>query len=176
MLKKLETLALLLAALLALAVEGAFVYWMRFHPLGARGSEPSLLYVGHWMSPTLPQSWLIGSLLALLYYLVVILRPPAELEPKSSSITGGLSCGFGTGFWRWPALRAVPSISATSRSCDDENLRPAAGTSTYARNHAGGCSRPGSCHPLVSHLHWACPILLQLSATPRVVLLFHRSP
>ncbi len=82
MLKNLETFALLLAALLALAVEGVFVYWIRFHTLGARGSGSSLLYVGHWMSPTLPQSWLIGSLLALLYYLVVILRPPAELEPE----------------------------------------------------------------------------------------------
>ena len=34
------------------------------------------------MSPTLLQSWLIGSLLALLYYLVAIMRPQAELEPE----------------------------------------------------------------------------------------------
>jgi hypothetical protein len=82
MLKKLETFALLLAALLALAVEGAFVYWMRLYPLGPQGPDPSLLHVGSWMSSTLPKSWLIGSLLALFYYLIVILRPPAELEPE----------------------------------------------------------------------------------------------
>ena len=39
MLKKLETFALLLAAVLALGVEGAFVYWMRSYPMGSQGPK-----------------------------------------------------------------------------------------------------------------------------------------
>ena len=81
MLKKLETFTPLLAALLALAVEGAFVYWMHLNPRGPQGREPSLLYVGDWMSPTLPQYWLIGALLALFYYLTLVMRSRTELKP-----------------------------------------------------------------------------------------------
>lgn len=83
MLKKLETFTLLLAALLALAVEGAFVYWIRLDPRGPQGVEPSLLYVGDWISPTLPQYWLIGALLALFYYLTLVLRSRTELKPDN---------------------------------------------------------------------------------------------
>ena len=83
MLKKLETFTLLLAALLALAVEGAFVYWIRLDPRGPQGLEPSLLYVGDWISPMLPQYWLIGALLALFYYLTLVLRSRTELKPDN---------------------------------------------------------------------------------------------
>ncbi len=84
MLKKLETFALLLSALLALAIEGAFVYWIRIHPLPPRLPEASssLLYVGHWTSPTLPQYWLVGALLALFYYLFLFLQNSVDLKPK----------------------------------------------------------------------------------------------
>ena len=82
MLKKLETFTLLLAALLALAVEGAFVYWMHLNPRGIQGLAPSL-FVGDWMSPTLPQYWLIGALLALFYYLTLVLRSRTELKPDN---------------------------------------------------------------------------------------------
>jgi len=83
MLKKLETFTLLLAALLALAVEGAFVYWIRLDPRGPQELAPSLLYVSDWMGPTLPQYSLIGALLALFYYLTLVLRSHTELKPDN---------------------------------------------------------------------------------------------
>ena len=59
---------LFLAVLLALLVEGSFVYWMWSSPLMPRAAESSL-YAGHWISPTLPQCWLLGAVVALFYYL-----------------------------------------------------------------------------------------------------------
>jgi hypothetical protein len=81
MLNKFETLALFLAAVLALVVEGSFVYWIWWCPLVPESSL-SLSYAGHWMSPTLPQYWLIGALLALFYYLIPIAHPAVRLEPN----------------------------------------------------------------------------------------------
>src|SRR5271157_1388397 len=79
MLKKLETSSLLLAALLAVTIEGAFVYCLWRHPLpGTAGGS----YLGHWISPTLPQYWLAGALLALLYYLIPITHPAVRLDPE----------------------------------------------------------------------------------------------
>lgn len=71
MFKILETFALLFSALLALAIEGAFVYWIHKDPLPAQfpPASSSLLYVGHWTSPTLAQYWLASAVLALFYYL-----------------------------------------------------------------------------------------------------------
>jgi hypothetical protein len=68
MLQKLESLACFLAALLALLVEGCFVYWMWTSPLTPRTAGFSG-YGGQWMSPTLPQCWLLGAVVALFYYL-----------------------------------------------------------------------------------------------------------
>jgi len=79
MLKKLETSAFLLAALLATTIEGAFVYWIWYHPLPGQVSDS---YIAHWMSPTLPQSWLIGALLALFYYVIPITHPAVRLDSE----------------------------------------------------------------------------------------------
>jgi hypothetical protein len=69
MLKKLERFTCFLAALLALVVEACLVYALRMHP---RVTAPvnSIPYGGEWMGPTLPQCWLVGALVALLYYLL----------------------------------------------------------------------------------------------------------
>jgi hypothetical protein len=82
MLKRFETLTLLLAALLALLIEGCYVYWIWRRPLGPEAPEPSLLYVGEWTSPTLPQYWLVGALLALFYRFALIVRPSYMLDPE----------------------------------------------------------------------------------------------
>jgi len=82
MLKKFETLTLLLAALLAQLIEGCYVYWIWLRPLGPKAPEPSLLYVGQWTSPTVPQYWLVGALLALFYRFVLIVRPRRTPEPE----------------------------------------------------------------------------------------------
>ena len=69
MLQKLEWFACFLAALLALVVEACLVYALRMYP---RATAPvnSFMYGGEWMGPTLPQCWLVGALVALLYYML----------------------------------------------------------------------------------------------------------
>ena len=79
--RKFEALALFVAAMSALAVEGSFVYWIWLHPIVHEAAQSSLSYAGHWMSPTLPQCWLIGALFALFYYLVPIAHPAVRLQP-----------------------------------------------------------------------------------------------
>jgi hypothetical protein len=74
-------LALFVAAMSALAVEGSFVYWIWLHPIVPEAPQSSLSCAGYWMSPTLPQCWLIGALFALFYYLVLIAHPAVRLEP-----------------------------------------------------------------------------------------------
>jgi len=68
MLQKLERFGCFLAALLALVVEACLVYALRLYP---RATAPvnSFPYGGEWMGPTLPQCWLMGALVALLYRL-----------------------------------------------------------------------------------------------------------
>ena len=79
--RKLEALALFVAAMSAVAVEGSFVYWIWLHPIVPEAPQASLSYAGPWMSPTLPQCWLIGALFALFYYLVPIAHPAVRLQP-----------------------------------------------------------------------------------------------
>jgi hypothetical protein len=79
MLRKFEAFALFLAAMLALAVEASFVYWIWWRPLVPETPTSALSYAGHWMSPALPQYWLIGALLALFYYLIPIAHPAVRL-------------------------------------------------------------------------------------------------
>jgi len=79
--RQFEALALFVAAMSAVAVEGSFVYWIWLHPIVPEAPQASLSYAGHWMSPTLPQCWLIGALFALFYYLVPIAHPAVRLQP-----------------------------------------------------------------------------------------------
>ena len=79
MLRKLENLACLLAALLALSVEACLVDYIRTLP---SANLPASLFpsTGKWISPTLPEFWLAGALAALYCYLI-----PAD--PKKASQT-----------------------------------------------------------------------------------------
>lgn len=81
MLRRFETVALFLAVMLGVFVEGSFVYWIWLHPIVPQLPESSLSYAGRWMSPALPQCWLIGAVLALFYYLIPIAHPAVRLEP-----------------------------------------------------------------------------------------------
>lgn len=73
MLQKFERFACFLAALLALVVEACLVYAVRKYP---RATLPvnSFMYGGEWIGPTLPQCWLMGALVALVYYLMYAWR------------------------------------------------------------------------------------------------------
>ena len=92
MLQKFERFACFLAALLALVVEACLVYAVRLYP---RATPPvnSFMYGGEWMGPTLPQCWLVGALVVLLYYLL-----------HASHINEGLALQRRRAFlrtWRW---------------------------------------------------------------------------
>jgi hypothetical protein len=73
MLRKLDSLACFLAALLALSVEARLVYYIRTLP---SPNLPASLFPssGKWISTTLPECWLAGALAALYYYLIPALR------------------------------------------------------------------------------------------------------
>jgi hypothetical protein len=68
MLQKLESLVCFLATVLALLIEGCFVYWMQTCPLTPRTATFSTVG-GQWISPTLPQCWLLGAVVAMFCYL-----------------------------------------------------------------------------------------------------------
>ena len=68
------------AMLLAVTLEGACVYWlwlsgaMRTHS----GIQASL--VGQWTSATLPQCWLLGAVVVLVYRIALMLVPPRSWD------------------------------------------------------------------------------------------------
>jgi hypothetical protein len=77
MLSQVETFVVFAALLLAIILEGACVYWLgaaRPTPPSAGIQSPNL--VGQWTAATLPQCWLLGALLVLLYRLSAMLMPP----------------------------------------------------------------------------------------------------
>jgi hypothetical protein len=72
-----ETFVVFAAMLLAIILEGACVYWLgavRPTPPSAGIQSPNL--VGQWTAATLPQCWLLGALLVLLYRVSAMLIPP----------------------------------------------------------------------------------------------------
>lgn len=76
MLRRLETLVFFLAMMLAIILEGAFVYWMPEHPFVFAPGHSSLNVVGEWSGLALPQGWLLGALLVLAYRITVMLMSP----------------------------------------------------------------------------------------------------
>ena len=76
MLHKLEALIFFLAMLLAIILEAAVVYWLTEHSLVHATSNGSLNVVGEWTGLTLPQGWLFGALLVLVYRVTSIFSPP----------------------------------------------------------------------------------------------------
>src|SRR5690348_5793417 len=73
MLRKLEAFVFFLAMMLAIILEGAFVYWMPEHPLVFAPAHSSLNIAGEWTGLALPQGWLLGALLVLAYRITVML-------------------------------------------------------------------------------------------------------
>ena len=76
-LSQVETFVFFAAMLVAIALEGACVYWLGsagLKPTPAGIQSPNL--VGQWTAVTLPQCWLLGALLVLLYRVSAMLIPP----------------------------------------------------------------------------------------------------
>ena len=66
-LRQIETFVLFAAMLLAITLEGACVYWL-WLPGSMRGhSETQVTLVGQWTAATLPQCWLLGAVVVLVY-------------------------------------------------------------------------------------------------------------
>ncbi len=77
MLRKLEVLTLFFAMLVAIVLEGAAVYWMFGHQPGRATPGGSLNVAGDWTGLALPQGWLLGAVLMLIYRIVAMFIPPA---------------------------------------------------------------------------------------------------
>ena len=76
MLRKLEALTFFLAMILAVILEGAVVYWLFGHSLVHVTPDGSLNGVGEWTGFALPQGWVFGALLVLIYRVTAMLTPP----------------------------------------------------------------------------------------------------
>jgi hypothetical protein len=81
MLRKLESLACFLAALLVLSVKACFAYYIRTLPSANLPASP-FPSSGKWISPTLGQCWLAGALIALFCYLILAARADPEKAPQ----------------------------------------------------------------------------------------------
>jgi hypothetical protein len=75
-LRKLEALTFFSAMMLAVILEGAVVDWMSGHSLVHATPDGSLNVVGEWTGFALPQGWLFGALLVLVYRVAAMLIPP----------------------------------------------------------------------------------------------------
>jgi hypothetical protein len=71
-----ENVVFFAAMLLVVTLEGACVYWLGAGATGAPGGMASHNMLGPWTAATLPQCWLLGALLVLLYRLSAVLLPP----------------------------------------------------------------------------------------------------
>lgn len=76
MLRRLESFVFFFAMMLAVTLEGACVYWMYGHPHPYAMPAGSLNFVGEWTGLALPQGWLLGALLLLIYRLTAMFIPP----------------------------------------------------------------------------------------------------
>jgi hypothetical protein len=74
-LRKLEALPFFFAMLVAIVLEGAVVYWMFGHQLRVTPGG-SLNVVGDWTGLALPQGWLLGAVLMLIYRIFTMFIPP----------------------------------------------------------------------------------------------------
>ena len=84
MLLKLKAFTFFSAMMLAVILEGAVVYWMFGHPVVHAAPDGSLNAVGEWTGFALPQGWLFGALLVLVYRVAAMLIPPRSWTDSES--------------------------------------------------------------------------------------------
>jgi len=75
-LRRLEAFVFFVAMMLAVTLEGACVYWMCGYPRLSATTEGSHNFVGQWTGLALPQGWLLGALLVLIYRVTAMFVPP----------------------------------------------------------------------------------------------------
>ena len=74
-LRQIETFMFFAAMLLAITLEGACVYWLWLPGTLRAQAGTQASVVGQWTAATLPQCWLLGAVVVLLYRIVVLLMP-----------------------------------------------------------------------------------------------------
>jgi len=62
--------------MLAIILEGAFVYWMCRQRFVLATHDRPLNVAGEWTGLALPQGWLLGALLVLIYRVTAMFIPP----------------------------------------------------------------------------------------------------
>ena len=99
------------AMLLAITLEGACVYWLWLPGSMRAQSETQVSVVGQWTAATLPQCWLLGAVVVLVYRTVVMLMP-AETSDVDDLLHNRKAF---VRLWRWVMAvvryRCVPSTS-----------------------------------------------------------------
>jgi hypothetical protein len=108
-LSQVETFVFFAAMLLAIALEGACVYWLSsvgVKPTPEGIQSPNL--VGQWTASTLPQCWLLGALFVLFYRASAMLVPPqswgrAEAQSNRRAFLR---------LWRWTVALGALQIGA----------------------------------------------------------------
>jgi hypothetical protein len=76
-LPRLEAFVFFFAMILAVTLEGVCVYWLCGHSRPSAILDSSLNFVGEWTGSALPQGWLLGALLALIYRVTAMFMPPS---------------------------------------------------------------------------------------------------
>jgi hypothetical protein len=79
-LRRLEAFVFFFAMILVVTLEGACVYWMCGNPRPYAMSGSSLNFVGEWTGLALPQGWLLGALLVLIYRVTAMFIPPRRWD------------------------------------------------------------------------------------------------
>ena len=86
-LRHLETFVLFAAVMVAIIFEAGCVYWLWTHEQLRPTTRSSLTLtadstnlLGQWSGATLPQCWLLGALLVLIYRLVRMIVPPESWD------------------------------------------------------------------------------------------------
>ena len=74
-LRQIETFVFFAAMLLAITLEGACVYWMWLPGTMRAQAGTQASVVGQWTAATLPQCWLLGAVVVLVYRIAVMLMP-----------------------------------------------------------------------------------------------------
>ena len=97
MLRRCETIVFFFAMMLPIVLEGAVVYWISQHPLKPHTSNASFTAVGEWTGMALPQAWLLGAFLLLVYHVVTVVITPASCKNHMFSRTW---LAF-VRLWRW---------------------------------------------------------------------------
>ena len=78
-LRQIETFVFFAAMLLAITLEGACVYWMWLPGTMRAQAGTQASVVGQWTAATLPQCWLLGAVVVLVYRIAVMLMSGRSL-------------------------------------------------------------------------------------------------